>query len=272
MNLLFFDTFHVIGDPSELSSIKDILVPLGSAGLGALASYIVMLKQSKKQLEIEVEKEKIKNEGNMNFYKFNVSEIIKDTEIIKVDIDKDHEKIVVEDINYYPTRAQVQLPNLELILNSNLESHFIAFLSDKNILVDFNKSFRSLMRLKRLLDAINISIDEYTKIYNETNDKVNNTFIKITYQSKSSNLDLFIKNILQKYSHIPLNSPKFYFNVFTEIKTTMYVPYSEIMNSSIEGLSQIRNLDVALSNLKSNYQSFLNEFNNNIQLLKLISS
>lgn len=270
--LLFLNTSYVTADYSDLSLVKDIGVPLFSALLGAGAAYLVMLGQSKNQRELEIEKERMKNEGIMNFYKFNVSEIIKDNEIIQGDIENEFNTKNSEDINYYPSRAKVQLPNLELILNSNLESHFIAFLSDKNILIDFNKSFRALMRLKRLLDAINTFIDEYTIIYNETNDKINDTFLRITYHSKYNNMDPYINSILKKHSLIPLNSPKYYLNVFTDIKSTIDHSHSEILNSSIEGLSQIRNLKEALSNLESGYKSFLDEYDSNIHLLKLISS
>lgn len=277
MNLfLFLDTCHVDGVTSELSLIKDVFVPLLSAvlgvALGAGVSYKIMLMEHKNQLEIEKEKEKLKNEGNMNFYKFNVSEIIEDTKTIKADIDNDYKKSQVENINFYPSRAQVQLPNLELILKSNIESHFISFLSDKNILNDFNKSFRSLMRLKRLIDAINISIEDYTMIYNETIDKVYAIFLKTEYQCKCSNNDLYMERILEKHSQIRSSTPKYYLNVFKDIRSTINPSQSEILNLSIEGLSQIENLQLEFSYLKSLYESFLGEYDNNIKSLKLISS
>lgn len=262
MNLfLFLDTYHVAGGSSGISLFKDVGVPLLSAvvgaALGAGASYFIMHEQSKKLEKIEDNKVKIKNEGIVNFYKFNVSQINNDvTNMIKLLL-PEFDEIKTDLYNYYPKIGQIKIPNLAMILKANFESQYLAFLSNNNLKDDFNESYRALLRIDNLFNRINSATEHYSISYNNTKTFILKNFTNILSILKDKkNLPSSIVEILNKHE----DSLSYYLLLFEEIITKAGFSEEVIMLNSKEGLAQINTHNIAFNELQTSMKELFEEY------------
>lgn len=266
---IFFNWILLSGH-SWYDLLKDFLVPIVGSALGVLGAFFVLKHQLKKQREADDEKSEIQSASIRILYRSNVESLIFELDKIYESIGVEYDRVIEEGCDFMPSISSCRPQSLSLLLSLNYESHFKAYLeTGQNQVEYFNLSYKSLIRLKDLIDHINIGLERYNKEFSKVlqeNRQLINSFL-----GKKAAIYIDIKKLIRSQYNKLGNGPEavtFQREIFKaalkskdlhnpHIDSDIIEPFIDECNSS---LHKIMLLSVESDRLKSTFGDFIKEY------------
>lgn len=264
--------------------LKDYIVPILGSSLGIIGAYLVMKSQLSAQLEIE------KNKGVKEYliikkiFKANISSAIEDLNFVYPVLKSEYEKVEIDKTGFYPTLRDMCPTSIDLIVKSNFESIFKAFLETNDEAEKFNETYKIVIRLSNQIIRINNAIDKYITSYDNLTKQCiaifrNIYFLIQSYRNKGNVYGQDLKDIFEKFYDLPegelknLEHPEKHKEILIKAKEcdSLYPVNSEtfeFITLCNEALSIIQDHELVLTELNSSLEIYFEEYDSYILKLK----